>query len=180
MKKLPIVLFFCLSISAVKAQDPTEAIQRAQAVKDTPYASPPNPSATFDCASLTQYAYQPFFHLPTTVAAQAALGTPVNAIGELQRGDLVFWDTHLNRLVNHVGIYVGNNIAIAANYTHGVEEFDLTLNYWQTRFMFGRRLPGIAVALSPFGTSTATIGYVVQAVTRKRQPCLWPGESLYP
>jgi hypothetical protein len=113
---------------------------------------------------LTQYAYQPSFSLPTTVAAQAALGTPVNAIGELQRGDLVFWDTHLNRLVNHVGIYVGNNIAIAANYTHGVEEFDLTLNYWQTRFMFGRRLPGIAVALSPFGTSTATIGYVVQAV----------------
>src|SRR5690606_30212765 len=61
----------------------------------------------FDCSGLVWYVANETLglKLPRTAADQAKLGTKV-ARAELQRGDLVFFNT-MGRRYSHVGIYLG-------------------------------------------------------------------------
>jgi len=97
---------------------------------------------TFDCSGLTQYVYaQVGVTLPRTSLGQSTTGTLV--VGDLQRGDLLFFATDDERpgMVTHVGIYEGNNIMIDANsYYMEVVHDDISLSYWADRYLFARRL----------------------------------------
>jgi peptidoglycan DL-endopeptidase CwlO len=74
-----------------------------------------SPSSGFDCSGLVVYVYaQLGVQLPHYAAAQYGYGTPV-AAGQLQAGDLVFFDG-----LSHVGIYIGNGEIVHAPETGDV------------------------------------------------------------
>ena len=70
----------------------------------------------FDCSGLTMTVYQlNGLNLPRNSARQFDVGTPVDSISDLQRGDLVFFSTRWKNGVSHVGIYIGSGQFIHAS-----------------------------------------------------------------
>jgi cell wall-associated NlpC family hydrolase len=62
----------------------------------------------FDCSSFVQYVYfiVANLDLPRNSRQQSQTGIEVS-INSLQKGDLVFFDTNDDKIINHVGIYTG-------------------------------------------------------------------------
>ena len=85
---------------------------------------------TFDCSGLTQYVWaQQGITLPHNAAAQYNdPNVAIVDISQIQPGDLLFqhfphWDSAAEGTPGHVGIYVGNGIAVSAsNSTDGVTQ----------------------------------------------------------
>lgn len=71
---------------------------------------------TFDCSGFTQYVFKNAvsINLPRVSREQSKFGQYVNK-NNLQKGDLIFFDTDKDGSVNHVGIYIGNNEFIHAS-----------------------------------------------------------------
>ncbi|MFR9070110.1 MAG: NlpC/P60 family protein, partial [Paraclostridium sp.] len=71
---------------------------------------------TFDCSGFTQYVFKnaASINLPRVSREQSKFGQYVNK-NNLQKGDLIFFDTDKDGSVNHVGIYIGNNEFIHAS-----------------------------------------------------------------
>ena len=66
-----------------------------------------------DCSAFVQKVYRSFdVHLPRVARDQSSVGVEVD-IDQLEKGDLVFFNT--NRYLGHVGIYIGNNKFIHAS-----------------------------------------------------------------
>ncbi len=63
--------------------------------------------------------------------------------GNVTLGDLVFFDTSgrgaPNR-VTHVGIYLANGRMIHSGSSKGVTEVDFNRQYYQSKYLFGRRV----------------------------------------
>jgi uncharacterized protein YgiM (DUF1202 family) len=97
---------------------------------------------TFDCSGFT---YWVVLHvlgedIGTGTWTQSVSGRPV-AYGELQPGDLVFFQNTFEWGLSHVGIYIGNNQFIhAENENTGVRISSLTSPYYSTRWYGARRL----------------------------------------
>ncbi len=105
----------------------------------------------FDCSGFTSYILKTYYreylkskkiNLPRTASTQAAIGTPVSR-GNLEKGDLVFFDTvgRIGDNISHVGIYIGNGKIIHASSSrrHIVTD-NLSDRYYSTRFMKAIRL----------------------------------------
>ncbi len=117
---------------------------RAKSFLGVPYvwgATGPN---TFDCSGFTQWVYRDVgINIPRVSKNQARVGQFVK-YQNLQRGDMVFFDTKKKRtgLVSHVGIYLGNGDFIHASsagksvviYNFNEKEF------YKKRFLWGRRV----------------------------------------
>jgi cell wall-associated NlpC family hydrolase len=72
---------------------------------------------SFDCSGFTSYVCKKNgIHIPRTSRNQSKYGKSILR-KELKRGDLIFFDTSRQRegIVNHVGIYLGNNRFIHAS-----------------------------------------------------------------
>ncbi len=70
----------------------------------------------FDCSGLTMTVYQlNGLNLPRNSKRQFDVGTPVDSISDLQRGDLVFFSARWKYGVSHVGIYIGSGQFIHAS-----------------------------------------------------------------
>jgi len=72
---------------------------------------------TFDCSGLTKYVYEKNgIPLPRTSLLQSKYGLFIER-DELQPGDLLFFNTShdKNKYVNHVGIYMGDNMFLHAS-----------------------------------------------------------------
>ncbi|MDU9693569.1 NlpC/P60 family protein [Priestia aryabhattai] len=84
----------------------------------------------FDCSSFTLRSFKAAgITLPRTSLEQSKMGTEVS-LDNLKKGDLVFFDTNKDGVINHVGIYVGNNTMINASKV-GVSYAKLKGNpYW--------------------------------------------------
>lgn len=68
----------------------------------------------FDCSGLTMTVYQlNGLDLPRHSAAQYDAGEPIDK-NDLQRGDLIFFNTRGRGIVSHVGIYIGDDRFIHA------------------------------------------------------------------
>lgn len=97
---------------------------------------------TFDCSGFTQYVYnQTGVAIPRTSITQAEFGQSISR-SELQKGDLIFFDTSRNRrgYVNHVGIYIGNNMFIhASSIKKKVVITSLNETFYSQRFVKARR-----------------------------------------
>lgn len=99
----------------------------------------------FDCSGFTMYVYKQFgVSLPHTATGQwqSGLGVRVYGIGELQPGDLVFFNDpkrNAGKACSHVGIYVGGGQIIHASSSRsgGVIYSDLTDGYYNTYFVGG-------------------------------------------
>lgn len=105
-----------------------------------PYRLGATGGGAFDCSSYVQAVFRNLgVQLPRTTGEQWRLGIAV-ARGNLQVGDLVFFNT-LGRGVSHVGIYLGGGQFANANSFHGRTVVDNFSNpYWSTRFVGGRRV----------------------------------------
>lgn len=97
------------------------------------------PEEGFDCSGLTQWSYkQAGINLPRTAQLQY---NATYRVDTPQVGDLVFFQKTYNDpndWVTHVGIYIGDNKMLQSG-DSGVSVTDLSLPYWQERFVgYGR------------------------------------------
>ncbi len=97
-----------------------------------------SPSVGFDCSGLVRYVYgQMGLWLPHSAAAQfnAAYGTPIYAMDQLQPGDIVFFANTYMWGISHVGIYAGDGQIIQALAPgSGVGVSSIYESYWYWRF----------------------------------------------
>lgn len=99
------------------------------------------PESGLDCSGLVRYVFKQVMgkELPRTSEEISRVGQKVEP-GELQPGDLVFYNT-LRRGFSHVGIYLGDNRFIHAPSAGGqvrIERMDIS--YWKSRFNGARRI----------------------------------------
>lgn len=129
------------------AMSSTDWLANAQSLLGVPYVWGAQSRVGTDCSGFVVQVFAPLgLNLPRTSAAQAQVGQPV-ARQELQRGDLVFFDTEGRGRVTHVGIALGGNEFINANsYAGRVAIDDLGSRYWASRYVGARRVLGTAMA----------------------------------
>ncbi len=102
----------------------------------------------FDCSGLVKQVYADVFgvSLPRNSSEISRLGNlqyvPEN---DLKIGDLVFFGPNRKR-VNHVGMYLAGGHFLHAARSEGVTISNLDDHYWKSRFMFSKRMRGLAIA----------------------------------
>ncbi|MEX6585130.1 C40 family peptidase [Paraclostridium bifermentans] len=96
---------------------------------------------TFDCSGFTMYSFRngAGVNLPRVSKDQSKYGTSVSK-SNLQKGDLVFFDTDGDGVVNHVGIYIGNNEFIHASSGAGKVVISQFNSYYNSKFTNARRV----------------------------------------
>lgn len=97
-----------------------------------------------DCSSFTQQVFRDQkIHLPRTAREQFSVGSEV-VRGDLQKGDLVFFQTYA-RFPSHVGIYIGNRKMIhASSRDRHVVISSMDTPYYLGRFLGARRIGKVA------------------------------------
>jgi cell wall-associated NlpC family hydrolase len=120
----------------------SELVVNAMGFLGVPYRRGGNSVETgFDCSGFVRAMYQQTVGLilPRRANEQAAATAKIER-GELQPGDLVFFNT-LKRAFSHVGIYVGNNKFIHSPKPGAqVRVEDMGIPYWSSRFDGARRV----------------------------------------
>lgn len=94
-----------------------------------------------DCSGLVRIVFKDALNidLPRTAAEISRTGEKIEP-GELQPGDLVFFNT-LKRGFSHVGIYMGDNKFIHSPSKGGQVRIEsMELAYWKKRFNGARRI----------------------------------------
>jgi len=126
--------------------DPAEregAVAQALLLINTPYTYGGNtPRGGFDCSGLIHYVFQQVSgavrRLPRTTAQWASATVPVTD-DQLQRGDLVFFNT-TGAPFSHMGLYVGDELFVHAPTTGGtVRRASLNNSYFAARYQGARR-----------------------------------------
>ena len=99
-----------------------------------------NSRNALDCSSFTQQVFREHnISLPRTAREQFRVGEIV-ARGDLQKGDLVFFQTYA-RFPSHVGIYLGNRKMIhASSKDRRVVISSMDTPYYTSRFLGARRI----------------------------------------
>jgi cell wall-associated NlpC family hydrolase len=101
----------------------------------TPYVWGGASPSGFDCSGFTMYVYaQVGVSLPHNAAAQYGYGSPVSS-GDLQPGDLVFFDG-----LGHVGLYIGGGQFIHAPHTGDVVKISSLSGWYAATYVGARRL----------------------------------------
>jgi len=102
-----------------------------------------NGPKTFDCSGFTCYVCKKNgVCIPRTSIQQAKFSKKLSR-KELKSGDLIFFDTSKERkgIVNHVGIYIGNDKFIHASSGAGkVVISSLNRPFYKQRFLWGQRV----------------------------------------
>jgi len=97
----------------------------------------------FDCSGLTYFTYGTMgIEIPRVAREQFRVGTPIPK-SQLQKGDLVFFDTgkYYTGRVTHVGIYLGNGkFQHASTSKSGVIISSLNHPYYKRRYLGARRI----------------------------------------
>lgn len=135
-------------ITTLPADAPdSDWLANARSLLGVPYAYGGKSRSGTDCSGFVLQVFAPLgLTLPRVSADQAQVGMPVER-GQLQSGDLVFFDTEGRGKVTHVGIVVEGNTFINANSFVGrVGLDDLGSRYWATRYLGARRVLGVMAA----------------------------------
>ncbi|WP_260412319.1 C40 family peptidase [Alkalihalobacillus sp. TS-13] len=105
------------------------------------YGAPVGDTSSFDCSSFTVTVFKKYgISLPRSSSAQANVGTTVSK-SNLKVGDLLFYDTNFNGVINHVAIYAGNGKMLGAQSSTGVAFTDaFSPYYWGDRFVKAKRV----------------------------------------
>ncbi len=116
-------------------------LQRALAYRGTPYRWGGASREGLDCSGLVLRALSDIGRrAPHSAALQSRLGKPV-ADGDLQPGDLVFFENTYKPGISHVGIYEGDSRFIhASSVARKVAVGDLGRRYFRERYAGARRL----------------------------------------
>ena len=129
-----------LNTPAEKAAMRNNIIAVAKRFEGTPYKWGGTSAATgFDCSGYTMTVYRlNGLQMPRTAREQFAKGHSIS-LSQLQKGDLVFFDTMNKGYASHVGIYIGNGRFIHAPRTgKSIEEADLYSDYFKKRYLGAR------------------------------------------
>jgi len=117
---------------------------KAKSFLGVPYVWGATGPSKFDCSGFTQWVYRDAgINIPRVSKDQARVGRFVS-FQNLQRGDMVFFDTkrHRTGLVSHVGIYLGYGNFIHAS-SAGKKVVIYNFNdkpFYKKRFLWGRRV----------------------------------------
>jgi hypothetical protein len=117
-----------------------EIVQRAESYLGIPYQwGGTSPENGFDCSGLTMAVYNLVgLNLPRTSRGQYSAGTPIPK-QQLEKGDLVFFETAGRGRISHVGIYVGEDRFIHAPGRNKQIRFDsLASGYFRSRYAGAR------------------------------------------
>jgi len=121
-----------------------EILETAKEFLGVKYVWAANGPSAFDCSGFTKYVFEKHgITIPRYSGYQANVGTKV-AYNELQKGDLVFFDTDTRGKgkVNHVGIFLGDNKFIHAS--SGGKKVMITSftqkKFYKTCFLHGQRI----------------------------------------
>ena len=95
----------------------------------------------YDCSGFTKYVFsKEGITLPRVSKDQARVGEYIRA-NELQKGDLIFFDSKRSSEVSHVGIYLSRGYFIHASSSKDqVTISNLNSNYYRRHFKWGRRV----------------------------------------
>ena len=128
----------------LKESSSEEILETAKAFLGVKYVWAANGPSAFDCSGFTQYVFKENgIDLPRYSGHQANIGEKI-AFKDLQRGDLVFFDTEkkFRHRVNHVGIYMGENKFIHASSAKKkviITSFSKK-KYYKNKFLYARRI----------------------------------------
>lgn len=98
--------------------------------------------SVFDCSGFTSYIYKKKgISIPRTSRQQSKYGKLVDR-KHLKPGDLIFFDTSHRRtgVINHVGMYIGNNQFIHASSAKKRVVITKLSNFYSKRFKWARRV----------------------------------------
>lgn len=107
----------------------------------TPYRYAGNTMKGIDCSAFVNKVYESAYCFLLN-GNSATMYRTVKHLpkDQLQEGDLVFFKTTKNKVVSHVGVYLGNNKFAHASRSRGVTISDLNQPYYQRRFVKGGRV----------------------------------------
>ncbi len=124
----------------------------AESLKGTPYRSPCNPPKNFDCSGFVKYCMYKGAVKGTEIQLSGEIVTQGNQcrkrfrvienMGDLKRGDLLFFDTQPGRKsIGHAAIYLGKGKFIHATSSKKLRKVVVTPfhDWYQDRFLFGAR-----------------------------------------
>jgi probable lipoprotein NlpC len=135
----------CSSTRKIRNKNIDQVVNTAQSYRGTPYRYGGTTRSGIDCSALILHSFSSVgVTLPRTSQAQSKVGKKIPVRG-LQKGDVVFFATgRKRRQVTHAGIVTSNhrgNIQfIHASTSLGVTEDDIQSDYWNKRFVVGRRI----------------------------------------
>ncbi len=126
--------------------DNIEKVAKSLLGKEYQYGA--NGPYQYDCSSFTKYVFaRQGINLPRVSRDQAQRGQYVNA-NQLQKGDLIFFDSKKSAKVSHVGIYLGRgNFIHASSAKDKVTISNLNSNYYAKHFKWGRRVTNMNYAM---------------------------------
>jgi len=119
----------------------------AKSLLGTDYQYGANGPYQYDCSSFTKHVFsKQGINLPRVSREQAKVGQFVRA-SQLQKGDLIFFDSKKSAKVSHVGIYLGRGDFIHASSSKDkVTISNLNSNYYSSHFKWGRRVTNMSYA----------------------------------
>ena len=108
---------------------------------NTPYQYGGANNNGIDCSAFTQNVFSKSinYSLPRTASQQFNIGSDISSESNLIFGDLIFFNTTKNNYPGHVGIYLGEGLFAHSSSSRGVTISSIKNNYYQTRFVGGRR-----------------------------------------
>ena len=119
----------------------TKIINYAKNFVGYPYSYGSAGPRAFDCSGFTSYIYKNFgYTLPRSSREQGGYGTYIDK-SNIAAGDLLFFSNRSDRVINHVGIYLGDGSFIhASTSTRGVVIDSLSTNYYVRNYVGARRV----------------------------------------
>jgi cell wall-associated NlpC family hydrolase len=127
-------------VSSVQNVKASSIVATAQKYIGVPYKyGGTSPSTGFDCSGFVQYVFkQNGIALPRISRDQYMVGKAVS-FANLQPGDIVFFSMARNGVVDHAGIYIGNNQFINASSSKGVAVYSFG-TYWKSVYIGAKRV----------------------------------------
>lgn len=123
-----------------KSEDITDYAKVLDSVTTYVYGGQNAPYQT-DCSGWTQHIYGKFgITLPRVSKDQARVGTPIT-FKNMKKGDLMFFSTRADKVINHVGIYLGNDYWISnLNSNQNVAVLSTWGSWTQKYFLWAQRV----------------------------------------
>jgi len=139
------------AFAAAPLRAETIAAARRKVMKETlPYLNIPylwggtHPSTGLDCSGFVQLVYHKAGYALPRVSAEQFAATKALKPSQVMPGDLIFFAmAHpATKHVDHVGIYLGKGLFIAASTTYGIHIESIAKPYYQERLVSIRKFSG--------------------------------------